>query len=223
MEKTGKEIKTGKLIQAKQHKIMVCHICSKPNRINPKAPGFKQRCTRCNSKIYYRKKESIVRTWAFLIGAAIFYIPANTYSFMFYSNLGQIEGDTILSGVEELINADLWPLALLVFTASIFVPIAKIAGLGFLLLSAQLKWNLNFIEKTKMYKIVDIIGRWSMLDVFLVSLMTGLVKLGQIADVEPGPGVRYFTAVVILTLLAAMSFDPRLIWDNHDDYNTRNE
>ena len=223
MGKTREDIKNKQLIQAKKNKIMVCHICSKPNRVNTIAPGVKQRCTRCNSKIFYRKKESIARTWAFLIAAVIFYIPANTYSFMFYTNLGKVEGDTILSGVEELIDADLWPLALLVFTASIFVPIAKIAGLGFLLISAQLKWKINFIEKTKLYKIVDIIGKWSMLDVFLVSLMTGLVKLGQIADIEPGPGVRYFTAVVILTLLAAMSFDPRLIWDNLDQYNKRNK
>jgi paraquat-inducible protein A len=115
------------------------------------------------------------------------------------------------------LNADLWLLAAIVFTASVAVPLAKILVLIILLVSVHFKWDYFYVQRTKMFLIVDIIGKWSMLDVFLISLMTGAVKLGTIAEVTPGPALRSFTAVVILTMAAAATFDTRLIWDNKND------
>lgn len=201
-------------------KKVTCTLCHKENLINENLD--KNYCTRCKTKLNFRKVNSITKTWALLIGALIFYIPANTETVMVYTQMGTIENDTILSGVYSLIKADLWPLAIIVFTASVFVPLAKILGLMFLLLSVQFNFRYCPIERTKLYVIVDIIGRWSMLDVFLISLMTGLAKLGTIADVTPGPGMRFFTAVVILTIFAALSFDPRLIWDSYEKANYNN-
>lgn len=203
-------------IEKTEERIILCHTCEKINFVDKNAELSQQKCKRCGSGLFFRKKQSIKKTWVFLITALVVYIPANLEPFMYYTSFGSREGDTIISGVYALIQADLWPLALLVFVASIFVPLAKILGLMFLLLSVRFNWNFNPVERTKIYLLVDIIGRWSMLDVFLVSLMTALVKLGAIADVDPGPGVRYFLAVVILTLFASMSFDSRLIWDNYN-------
>ncbi|MCB9481019.1 MAG: paraquat-inducible protein A [Desulfobacteraceae bacterium] len=198
--------------------IIACNVCSKLHYCEK---SFKDtvKCVRCGSRIYKRKKDSAQKTWAFLIAALIFYIPANIYPIMTFSAFGKTRGDTIISGVNAFIKSGLWPLAFIVFTASIFVPLAKIFGLMFILCSIKFKWDLFYKERTKLYFIVEFIGKWSMLDVFLISLLTSIVSLGNIASVTPGPGITYFAFVVILTLFAAMSFDPRLIWDN----NNKNE
>ncbi|MDY0362920.1 MAG: paraquat-inducible protein A [Desulforegulaceae bacterium] len=203
-----------------QNSIIVCHVCQKINYCQN--PYNKIKCIRCGSSIHYRKNESIQKTWAYLIAALIFYIPANIYPIMTFSAFGKTNGDTIISGVAAFIRSGLWPLALIVFTASIFVPLAKIFGLMFILCSIKYKWDFFYKERTKLYFIVEFIGKWSMLDVFLISLMTSIVKLGNIAEVNPGPGITYFALVVILTLFAAMSFDPRLIWDNHTNTERNN-
>lgn len=195
--------------------LTACHTCGKTGRFHTREQNRAARCPRCGTRLYIRKTDSIARTWALLISAALFYIPANVYPVMTFIHFGQGEGDTIISGCETLIRADMWPLALLVFTASIFVPLVKILGLGFLLVSVQLKWSWRPKERTRMYRWIEVIGRWSMLDIFLISLMTALVQLGSVATITAGPGVRSFAAVVILTMFAAMSFDPRLIWDHN--------
>jgi len=147
------------------------------------------------------------------MAAIVFYIPANTYPIMTVIMFGSGSPDTILSGVVHLAQAGEWPIALLVFFASIFVPILKILVLAFLLLSVQFKWRWRPKERTVLYRITETVGRWSMIDIFMISILVGLVKLGQIATIEAGPGATAFALVVVLTMFAAMCFDPRLIWD----------
>jgi paraquat-inducible protein A len=170
-------------------------------------------CPRCGEPLHRRKPDSIMRTWALLIAAAILYIPANMLPVMTVVSFGQGAPSTIVSGVQELALAGMWPLALLVFFASITVPVLKLVSLSILLISTQRGARSRLRERTLLYRIVDAIGRWSMIDVFMISILTALVRMGRIASIVPGPGVVSFCAVVILTMFAAMSFDPRLMWD----------
>ena len=176
------------------------------------APGV--RCTRCGFRLRVRKPGSIERTWAFSLAAAVLYIPANVYPVLTVVRLGAGQPSTILGGVKELVELRMWPLAALVFFASVAVPVLKLLGLVILLMSThcRMRWALN--DRTVLYRIVEAIGRWSMIDIFMESILVALVQFGQIASVYPGPGAVAFAAVVILTMLAARSFDPRLMWDN---------
>ncbi len=176
-------------------------------------------CPRCQATLHHRKPNSISRAWAFLIAAAIFYVPANVYPIMTVISFGQGSPDTILSGVVHLIEADQWPIAILVFFASIFVPVVKMAIIAFLLISVQMKSAWRSRERTLTYRLTEFIGRWSMIDIFMISILVALVKLEAVATIEAGPGAVAFTAVVILTVLSAMSFDPRLIWDRAEAAN----
>jgi paraquat-inducible protein A len=170
-------------------------------------------CPRCGETLHHRKPASITRTWALLIAAAILYIPANLLPVMTVVSFGHGAPDTILSGVEELALAGMWPLALLVFFASITVPVLKLVSLTILLVTTQRGAMGRLRERTLLFRIVEAVGRWSMIDVFMISILTALVRMGRIASINPGPGVVSFCAVVILTMFAAMSFDPRLMWD----------
>lgn len=170
-------------------------------------------CPRCGATLHRRKPDSRRRTWALLLAAAILYLPANLLPVMTVIRLGRGAPDTILSGVEELARAGMWPLALLVFVASIAVPVLKLVSLSWLLLSTHRRSATRLRERTLLFRIVDAVGRWSMIDVFMVSILTAIVRLGAIASVTPGPGVLAFCSVVILTMLAAATFDPRLMWD----------
>jgi len=174
-------------------------------------------CSRCEAHVHLRKPNSISRTWALLIAAYILYIPANLLPVMTVISFGKGEADTILSGVKELIHAGMVPIALLVFFASITVPVLKLLTLTFLLLSVQYKSQWRPRERTKLYRITELVGRWSMIDIFMISILIALVKLQAVATIEPGPGAISFAAVVIITMFAAMSFDPRLIWDNIEE------
>jgi paraquat-inducible protein A len=175
-------------------------------------------CPRCGSLVHSRKVNSLSRTWALLITAILLYIPANLSPVMMVSKLGQGEPSTILSGVISLIQANMWPLALIVFVASIVVPVGKFAVLIYLLLSIKNRSQHKPKDRTTLYRILEIFGHWSMVDVFLVSILVALVDMGFLATIEPGVGVLYFGAVVITTLFASRSFDPRLIWDVIDDH-----
>jgi paraquat-inducible protein A len=170
-------------------------------------------CPRCGGELRHRKPHSLQRSWALLIAAAVLYVPANTLPVLTSIQLGRGQPDTILSGVEELGATGQWPLAALVFVASITVPVLKLVGLGWLLISTQLGLRAGLGERTQLYRIVEAVGRWSMVDVFMISILTALVQAGNLASIIPGPGVICFCAVVILTMLAANSFDPRLMWD----------
>lgn len=171
-------------------------------------------CPRCGATRHRRKPGSVTRTWALVITAMILYVPANLYPVMTVVMFGQGEPTTILGGVQELLASGMWPLALLVFFASITVPALKILGLIVLLLTTQRgsRWRLR--DRTVLYRIVESVGRWSMIDIFMLSILAGLVQLGAIATIEPGVGAISFCAVVIITMFAAATFDPRLMWDS---------
>ncbi len=177
-------------------------------------------CPRCGHTLHRRKPNSLHRTWALLLAAALLYVPANLLPVMTVISFGRGRPDTILSGVEQLARSGLWPLAALVFFASITVPVLKLVGLVTMLIATHRGSAARLRERALLYRIVDSVGRWSMIDVFMVSILTAIVRLGLIASIHPGPGVIAFCGVVILTMLAAMSFDPRLMWDAAQRGNT---
>lgn len=174
-------------------------------------------CPRCDAPLTLRKPDSIRRTWAFLIAAVILYIPANTLPIMRTNTLVYDQADTILGGVGVLWKAGSWDLATIVFVASIVVPVMKIIVLTALLLGVQRGSTRQQRLRTRCYRLLEFIGQWSMLDVFVVALLVALVHFQSVAEVHAGPGAIAFGAVVVLTMLASMSFDPRLIWDVSGD------
>ena len=170
-------------------------------------------CPRCGEILYRRKPRSLQRTTALILAALILYIPANVLPIMQVTSLGRIQTDTIMSGALYLIESGMWPLALVVFIASIFVPMLKILILILLLISVRWRWTWRPRERTQLYRILELVGRWSMVDIYVVTILVALVQLGNLANVVAQPGAIFFAAVVVLTMLASMSFDPRLIWD----------
>jgi paraquat-inducible protein A len=193
-----------------QHRWRIgCDTCGLVSR---SAPGM--RCSRCGFRLHDRRPASIQRTWAFALAAIVLYIPANTYPVLTVVRLGAGQPSTILGGVRELLEIGMWPLAALVFFASVAVPVLKLIGLGILLISTHMGTSKALHDRTILYRVVDAIGRWSMIDIFMESILVALVQFGQLASVYPGPGAIAFAAVVILTMLAARSFDPRLMWDS---------
>jgi paraquat-inducible protein A len=170
-------------------------------------------CPRCGSRRHFRKPDSVKRAWALVITAMILYLPANMLPILTVISFGSGQPDTIMSGIKGLFLAGMWPLALLVFFASVTVPALKIGGLILLLITTQRgsRWRLR--DRTILYRIVESVGRWSMIDIFMLSILAGLVRLGAIATIEPGAGAISFAAVVIITIFAASAFDPRLMWD----------
>ena len=190
-----------------------CHGCSLLIRRPPAADQMHLRCPRCGAPLHLRKPNSITRTWALLVAAFIFYIPANLLPVTITTYLGSTQSDTIMSGVIFFMQTGSWGIALILFVASIVVPIAKLIVLSGLLLSVQRRSRWRPEERTRLYRITELVGRWSMLDVFVVTVLVALVRLGYLTTIEAGSGVVYFAAVVVITMIAAMTFDPRLIWD----------
>jgi paraquat-inducible protein A len=170
-------------------------------------------CPRCGAIVHRRIPRSLEKTSAYLAAAAIMYVPANVLPVMRSSSLLAEQDDTILSGVVYLLRSGSWPLALIVFVASIMVPLLKILALGLLVWMSARRSTSHRLARARLYRVVEFIGRWSMLDIFAVTLLVALVRMGALASVLPGPGALAFAAVVVLTLLAADSFDPRAIWD----------
>jgi paraquat-inducible protein A len=198
------------LLTAKQVGLLPCHACGLVSRPAGTREAF---CPRCGEPLHPRKPDSIRRTWAFLIAAAILYIPANVLPIMITNSLFGADVDTIMSGVVYLWTSGSWPLALVVFIASITVPLMKLIALSFLTLSVQFRWRWHPGQRTRLYRVVEIAGRWSMLDIYVSTVLVALVQLQALATITAGPAAIAFAAVVVLTMLAAMSFDPRLIWD----------
>ena len=191
--------------------LVSCHTCSLVSRAADTESAL---CPRCGSHLHFRKPGSLGRTWAFLIAAIILYVPANTLPMMATSSLFGSSDDTIISGVIFLWEDGSWYLALIVFVASILVPIAKMLALLVLLLSVQFgAGRLSAGQRSRMYRAIQSIGRWSMLDIYVVALLATVVQLTALASVHAGPAAIAFGAVVVLTMLATESFDPRLIWD----------
>jgi paraquat-inducible protein A len=189
---------------------MGCETCGLVSAPGPGHP----RCPRCDGALHPRRPNSIQRTWALVIAAAILYIPANYYPVLSIVQLGAGMPSTILGGVEELVTARQYPLAALVFFASIAVPVLKLVGLSIMLIATQTERAGWLRDRTRLYHIVRFIGRWSMIDIFMESLLGALVVFGAVITIQPGLGALAFCAVVILTMFAAETFDPRLMWDS---------
>lgn len=170
-------------------------------------------CPRCGGHVHARKPNSISRTWAFLIAAMVLYIPANLLPVMNTSSLFGSEKDTIMSGVVYLWTSGSWPLAIIVFIASVAVPMLKILALVFLVVSAQSRSIWIPLQRARIYRVVELVGRWSMLDIYVITILVALVQFQGLATIQAGPAAIAFGSVVVLTMFAAMSFDPRLIWD----------
>lgn len=197
--------------------LVICHDCHLLVQL-PESPhgGYDDhgaKCPRCHGHLHFRKPASLQRAWALLFAAAVMYIPANVYPIMRVTSLGRSQSDTILSGVVHLVESGSWPLALVVFVASVAVPLAKIFALTHLLLSVGRHSGRKPLERTKLYRLTELFGRWSMVDIYVVAMLAALVQLGSLAQVEAEVGAIFFGAVVVLTMIAAESFDPRLIWD----------
>jgi len=173
-------------------------------------------CEVCHSPLHVRKIDSLNRTWAFLIAACIMYIPANLMPVMTTTTLLDEQQDTIMSGIIYFWVDGSWELAIVVFIASFLVPLFKLVSLIILTVSARRRSSWQRLQRAKLYRVVESIGRWSMLDVFVVSLLTGLVQIEGFAKITAGVGVAAFGSVVVLTMLASLSFDPRLIWDQDE-------
>jgi paraquat-inducible protein A len=178
----------------------------------PSEPGY---CPRCGAELTRRRHHSLQYTWALVIAAAICYIPANVLPVLTTTAFGSTESDTIMGGVVLLYTTGSWLLALIVLVASVMIPLGKLVALSYLLIVAQRGWRGSNRERTRLYRLVQFIGRWSMLDVFVDTFTVALVQLQPLMSVEPGPGVLFFAAVVVLTMMAAESFDPRLVWDSN--------
>jgi len=195
-----------------------CHACGLLSRL-PDVHAHGARCPRCGEALHARKPNSLERTWALWVAAAICFVPANAFPIMTVTSLGKAQSDTILSGVIYLLHHGMWPLALVVFVASLFVPLMKLAILLFLLLSVHRASRWRPVERTRLYRLTEAIGRWSMVDIYVVTILVALVKLGNLATIEARTGAVFFGGVVVLTMLAAESFDPRLIWDRCKERN----
>lgn len=187
--------------------------CDSCGLVSLPAHGERAYCPRCGARLEARKPDSVARTWALVIAAAILYVPANVFPVLTFIQFGSGAPSTIIGGARELLNAGLWPLALLVFLASITVPCLKLVGLTFMLVTTQIGSTRQLRERTVLYRIVNTIGRWSMIDIFMESILIALVQFGAVVTIDPGYGAIAFAAVVIITMFGAEMFDPRLMWD----------
>lgn len=198
-------------VTAAQAGFLSCHACGLLHRATGPAHGLS--CTRCGAALHARKPDSIARTWALLISACILIVPANLLPVMVSGSLFGSESDTIMSGVVYLWVDGSWPLAMILFIASIAVPFSKLLAMAYLLLSVQRRSTLAPEQRTRLYRVLEFVGRWSMIDIYVAALLTALVQFGGLMSIKAGPGAIAFGAVVVLTMFAAESFDPRLIWD----------
>jgi paraquat-inducible protein A len=196
--------------------LLLCQACYFLNRAPPAPRSLA--CARCGAAIYGRKPASLSRGWAFLITACIFYVPANTFPVIESGKLFETQSDTIMSGAVYLWHTGSWVLAIIVFLASIVVPGAKLASLALLFWTAGRRSTWRPEERTRLYRLTEYVGRWSMVDIYVGAMLVALVQLQPFATVEPGPGAIAFCAVVVFTMFASASFDPRLTWDPVDDH-----
>ena len=198
---------------ARQLGLLSCHDCHLLSEAPAGATHERLSCPRCGAPLHERKPNSLARTWALVCAATILYIPANVLPMTITSALGTTQSDTIMSGVIYFIHSGSWEIAAVIFIASVFVPLAKLLILVTLLITVQFRSTWRPKDRTALYRLTEMVGRWSMLDVYVVTILVALVKLGAVATIEAGPAAVYFAAVVVITMIAAESFDPRLIWD----------
>jgi len=210
---------------AKNNNLALCPQCHKLNVLFDEADELKKiQCVRCHGKFYQRKAHSLQYTLAWNIAALIAFIPANLYPIMIIYSLGIGDPSTILSGIGRFVDQGLYPIAAIIFTASIIVPLLKIVGLFLLVYRVHTGVRLRPDKHSKFYRVLAFLGPWSMLDVFVVALLVAVVELGFVTSVAAGPAINYFTLTVIFTMFAANSFDSRLLWDKkHSSENTKEE
>lgn len=202
---------------ARQAGLMSCHVCAQLAQASEAEGGRMLRCPRCGAPMHMRKRASLSSTWALVLASILLYIPANLLPMMTTASFLGSQEDTIMSGVIFLWQSDSWPLAVVVFFASVVVPLLKILALIYLLVSVQRRSRRNLMQRTRLYRLVEFIGRWSMLDIYVITILVALVQFRGVATVQAGPAAVAFGAVVVLTMFAALSFDPRLIWDALSD------
>jgi paraquat-inducible protein A len=194
----------------------MCKICGLVQRVEELRPAMAAACCRCGSTITKRKVNSLGRTGAFSLAALMFYVPANLYPILRMEYYGAYSESTVWDGCVRLFQDRQWLVAMVVFLASILIPLLKLIGLFLLVSTAKFKSTLYRRERTWICRIIEVIGPWAMLDVFLLAVLVALAKLEQLVTIMPGPGLFAFTAVVVLTILASTSFDPKLIWNERD-------
>ncbi len=195
-----------------------CEVCEALVRWGPVPPGGERRCPCCHTPVHLRRPNSLARTWALVLAAYVMYVPANVFAMTVIEHMGSSQRDTILSGVRGMIAAGWYPVAILIFIASITVPLVKLVSLTGLLISVQRRSSWRPRDRAVLYRVVERIGRWSMLDVFVLTLLIALVQLGTLMTIEVGRAGTFFAAVVVFTILAARSFDPRLVWDAMEEH-----
>ncbi|KIP13504.1 paraquat-inducible A family protein [Burkholderia sp. MSHR3999] len=196
-------------------RLVCCHACGV---LSPQSfEGL--RCPRCGAALHSRKQDSQARAWAFLISAMILHVPANLLPIMVTRSVDGTTSATIFSGVVYFWVSGSKALAILVLIPSMVVPLLKMMALTLLLLSVRFRTTWRIRQQTRLYRLIETIGRWSMLDVFVVALLSSLIRAGALATVTPGAGLPAFACVVVLTMLASHSFDPRLLWDSLDTNN----
>ncbi|UCE53917.1 MAG: paraquat-inducible protein A [Desulfobacterales bacterium] len=206
-------------LTARNVSLVSCPCCHLLCEMRSGHQGRPLTCPRCGAALHQRKINSLARTWALVLAAFVCYIPANVLPITHVTSLGHVQSDTIMSGVIYFMVSGSWPIALVIFVASVFVPLVKLIILTFLLISVQRKTNWRQKDRTRLYRITEVIGRWSMVDIYVVTILVALVKMGALATIEAGPGAVFFGAVVVITMFAAMTFDPRLIWDTKEQHN----
>ena len=187
-----------------------CHLCLKL------ADASLHHCPRCGEPLHLRKSNSLQRTLALLVTACVLYIPANVLPIMITDQLGSVEPSTILGGVVLLIDMGSMPIAAVIFIASVMVPLGKLIALFYLCWSVSRGQHINTRQRTVIYRATELIGKWSMVDVFVVSILVALVHLTGLLVILPGAAAVAFAGVVIVTIIAAESFDPRIIWDQQE-------
>ena len=201
--------------RARELGLIACHVCDAVCDDDPRAQEVAS-CPRCGHHLHRRRPDSLRRSSAYLIAALILYIPANLYPVMYTTFLGSGFASTIMAGIIDFWNSGSYGIALVIFIASIGVPCVKFAILGLLLVTCKRRSTWARKERTRLYRVVELIGYWSFLDVLVVAVVASLVEFGALSETQPRVGILFFGAVVILTMLSAMSFDARLIWDEDE-------
>jgi paraquat-inducible protein A len=195
--------------------LIACETCGLVQQMDALRPGTAAECARCNSFLGAAGRGGLEVTAALTLAALVLYVPANIFPILSMHLYGMHSESTVWDGVVSLAQHEQWFVAIVVFMASIAIPLLKLFGLLFLVLTARVSRARRLRNRTRLYKFIDAIGPWAMLDVFLLAVLVALVKLGDLATVLPGPGLIAFTAIVVLTLLASASFDTKLIWSRH--------
>lgn len=209
----GSPMENQKYANAADHNILLCRVCGKLSSGLILRGGKKMRCPRCDARLHFRKPGSVTRTWALICTAVVFLFPANFLPIMHVEFLGIPSSSTILDGIKLFFQDGSFIIAIIILTASILIPIFKIVGLAIVLLTIQLNRPYLLKQKAIMFRTIEFIGRWSMLDIFVVAILGYFINFGFFTSIETAPAATYFCLVVISTMIAANSFDPRIMWD----------